>query len=103
MSLADRAIDSEQARFIPDNPDPNEELTQLADTRSFLWHYLKGRKWHFLLLTTSVVSAACCAVLIQYVMKLLIDGMTAESGRDISSVWTALAFFISLVVIESML
>jgi ATP-binding cassette subfamily B protein len=48
-----------------------------------------------------VVGAAGCAVIIQYVMKLLVDGMS-QSG-DAAAVWSSLALFIGVIALESLL
>jgi ABC-type multidrug transport system fused ATPase/permease subunit len=50
---------------------------------------------------TMVLGAAGCAIAVQYVMKLLVDAMAGP--RDGSAAWTALAIFIGLISIESLL
>jgi ATP-binding cassette subfamily B protein len=48
-----------------------------------------------------VVCAAGTAVSIQYIMKLLVDGMAGGPGAQ-SAVWTALGLFIGLIAFESL-
>jgi ATP-binding cassette subfamily B protein len=48
-----------------------------------------------------VVCAAGTAVSIQYIMKLLVDGMAGGPGAQ-SRVWTALGLFIGLIAVESL-
>ena len=74
----------------------------LAGPRAFVTHYVAKRPLHFGALALLVLTAAACAVAVQYGMKLLVDAMAAgESGR--SGVWGALGFFIALITIENAL
>ncbi len=69
---------------------------------AFLWHYVRARPWHFGGLLALVVSAAICAVAVQYGMKLLVDAM-AEGGaaRAGADVWFPLWLFLGLIVVEN--
>jgi len=70
---------------------------------AFLWHYVCLRPWHFGGLLGLVVSAAICAVAVQYGMKLLVDAMaqgTAERGS--ANVWLPLWLFLGLIVVENL-
>jgi ATP-binding cassette subfamily B protein len=67
----------------------------------FILEYVRRRPWRFAALVAMVVGAAGCAVGVQYAMKLLVDGMTGS--RESAAVWTALAVFIGLIAIESVL
>ncbi len=69
---------------------------------AFLWHYVRARSWHFGGLLALVVSAAICAVAVQYGMKLLVDAM-AEGGaaRAGADVWFPLWLFLGLIVVEN--
>ncbi len=69
---------------------------------SFIAHYLRSWRGHFAALGTMVVLAACCAVGVQYQMKLLVDAMAGLSAAA-QGVWIALAGFIALIAIESIL
>lgn len=69
---------------------------------AFLWHYVCARPWHFGGLLLLIVSAATCAVAVQYGMKLLVDAMAqGSSNRGAADVWFPLGLFISLIVIEN--
>src|SRR5436305_164778 len=68
----------------------------------FVWGYVRRRPGSFGLLAAMVVAAASAAVAIQYMMKLLVDGMAAGPGRA-DSVWMALAAFVLLIVVENAL
>ncbi|WP_181298665.1 ABC transporter ATP-binding protein [Pseudomonas sp. Q2-TVG4-2] len=69
---------------------------------AFLWHYICARPWHFGGLLLLIVSAATCAVAVQYGMKLLVDAMAqGSSNRGAADVWFPLGLFISLIVIEN--
>lgn len=67
----------------------------------FILHYLRGWRVAFSGLLLLVVLAAGCAVAVQYVMKILVDAMAGP--RDGSLAWQALAGFIGLIAIESVL
>jgi ATP-binding cassette, subfamily B, bacterial len=74
----------------------------LKGPTAFVFHYLGVRRWRFAALFAMVLGAASCAVGVQYVMKLLVDGMAGpREGND--AVWTALALFIGLIAVESVL
>lgn len=66
----------------------------------FLWRYVRKRPWHFGGLTALIVSAAACAVAVQYGMKLLVDAMAM--GREAGNVWFPFALFIFLIVVENL-
>ena len=74
----------------------------LPETPSaFLWRYVRVRPWHFTTLLSLVTGAACCAVAVQYGMKLLVDAMAGDSQAD--QVWHAFGLFIGLIVSENVL
>jgi ATP-binding cassette, subfamily B, bacterial len=75
---------------------------QLATPRAFILHYVRAWPWHFAALITMVVLAASCAVGVQYEMKLLVDAM-ARVPQQVNAAWLALAVFIGLVALESVL
>src|SRR3954462_1053986 len=67
---------------------------------AFVWHYIvRGRRLFFPLFAL-VFLAACCAVGVQYGMKLLVDSMSMPS-RSITDVAWPFALFVVLVGIES--
>ncbi len=69
---------------------------------AFLWHYICQRPWHFGGLATLVISAAICAVAVQYGMKLLVDAMAEGSDqRATADVWAPLWLFLGLIVVEN--
>jgi ATP-binding cassette subfamily B protein len=69
---------------------------------AFILHYVRGRFLQFAALFIMIVGAASCAVGVQYVMKLLVDSMAGpRQGND--AAWMALALFISLTAMESVL
>lgn len=67
---------------------------------AFLWRYVRLRPWHFGILTLLIVSAASCAVAVQYGMKLLVDAMAM--GREAGHVWPPFFLFIALIVVENL-
>ncbi|RUR51294.1 ABC transporter ATP-binding protein [Vreelandella populi] len=69
---------------------------------AFLMRYVRIRSWQFGLLATVVISAAACAVAVQYGMKLLVDGM-ADQERTFDSVLTPFLLFIGLIGFENVL
>jgi ATP-binding cassette, subfamily B, bacterial len=76
--------------------------TFLQGPYRFVLHYIVGRPWQFGALLLAVVGAAGCAVAVQYVMKLLVDGMAGP--RDASAtVWSALILFVTFIAGESIL
>jgi ATP-binding cassette subfamily B protein len=79
----------------PADPIPQRALRLLL-------YYVTLRRGHFAVLFTFVLSAAACAVLVQVAMKLLVDAMAAPD-RAPAPVWTALAIFVSLIAMESIL
>ncbi|PAU56488.1 ABC transporter [Pseudomonas indica] len=69
----------------------------------FLWRYVRLRPWHFGVLAAVIVGAAASAVAVQYGMKLLVDAMAAGGERRSADVWTPLALFLGLIVLENAL
>ena len=69
---------------------------------AFIWHYVSQWRVPFAVLLVLMVLAAGCAVGMQYQMKFLVDAM-AGPRQAASAVWTVLAYFISLIAIESVL
>jgi ATP-binding cassette, subfamily B, bacterial len=74
----------------------------LNSPRRFILHYLNAWRGGFTALFAMVVGAATCAVAIQYQMKLLVDSMSQVSAGTYGA-WVALASFIGLVAVESLL
>lgn len=68
----------------------------------FLIHYVAARPWIFLALGLLVAAASISSIGIQYAMKLLIDAMTG-GVRARGTVYAALAVFLGLVIVESLL
>src|SRR5215212_11814758 len=79
---------------------PKEPVPQTVSR--FLLRYVCLRPWPFGSLLVLGLAAATCAVLVQVAMKMLVDAM-ATPDRAAPPVWTALAFFISLIAMESIL
>jgi ATP-binding cassette subfamily B protein len=69
---------------------------------AFLWHYIRRRPGAFGLLLLLIVSAAACAVAVQYGMKLIVDTM-ASNDRASREIWRWLALFVVLIAAESAL
>jgi ATP-binding cassette subfamily B protein len=65
----------------------------------FLIRFVRLRPWMHLIFLGLVVGAAACAVVVQWGMKLLVDGM-AGGPEARTEVWTALTFFIVFVGAE---
>jgi ATP-binding cassette subfamily B protein len=61
-----------------------------------------GRPWQFAALLIAVAGAAGCAVAVQYVMKLLVDGMAGPREAS-AAVWSALILFVTFIAGESIL
>jgi ATP-binding cassette, subfamily B, bacterial len=68
----------------------------------FLLRYLRLRPWMHGGLLALVITAAACAVAVQWVMKLMVDGM-AGGPQAHTGVWIALALFIGLIATENIL
>jgi ATP-binding cassette subfamily B protein len=68
----------------------------------FVLHYVVGRRWQFAALLLTVAGAAGCAVAVQYVMKLLVDGMAGPREAS-AAVWSALVMFVTFIAGESVL
>ncbi|WP_448208059.1 ABC transporter ATP-binding protein [Azospirillum sp. sgz302134] len=68
----------------------------------FLMRYVRLRSWSFGGLFAIIVSAAACAVAVQYGMKLLVDAMAAPD-RASADIWTPLALFLGLIAMENVL
>ncbi|WP_354287492.1 ABC transporter ATP-binding protein [Sphingomonas sp. UYEF23] len=65
-------------------------------------HYVAARPWIFVTLGLLVAAASISAIGVQYAMKLLIDAMTG-GVRARGTVYAALAGFLGLVILESLL
>ncbi|MDQ0668364.1 ABC transporter ATP-binding protein [Pseudomonas sp. W2I6] len=72
-----------------------------ATPSRFFWRYVRVRPVHFGAMFSLVIGAACCAVAVQYGMKLLVDAMAGDSQAD--QVWHAFSLFIGLIVLENVL
>jgi ATP-binding cassette subfamily B protein len=68
----------------------------------FLMRYVRMRPWLFGTVLAIIVSAAACAVGVQYAMKLLIDAMDADN-RQTAAIWMPLVLFIGLIASENIL
>jgi hypothetical protein len=82
--------------------DGADTLPFLHSPTRFLLHYIAARPWIFLALGLLVAAASVSSIGVQYAMKLLIDAMTG-GVRARSTVYYALAGFLSLVILESLL
>ncbi|ARP88670.1 ABC transporter ATP-binding protein [Bordetella genomosp. 9] len=69
---------------------------------AFLFRYVRARPVSFGCLALLIVSAASCAVLVQYGMKLIVDAMSA-ADRQAADIWHPLAYFLGLIALESAL
>lgn len=67
---------------------------------AFLWRYVRVRQWQFMAMLALVISAAGCAVAVQYGMKLLVDAMAAGS-HETANIWRPFMLFIILIVVEN--
>ena len=74
----------------------------LVSPTRFLLHYVFARPWIFLLLALLVAAASISSIGVQYAMKLLIDAMTGPE-RVRATVYTCLAIFLGLVMLESLM
>src|SRR4051812_46594143 len=80
----------------------NQPPPFLRGPGAFILHYVRARSMQFVALLVMIIGAASCAVAVQYVMKLLVDAMAGpRQGND--AAWMALAFFIGLTAMESVL
>lgn len=82
---------------------PDTVPAYLTDPYRFVAHYLRAWRWHFAGLALLVLSAAACAVGVQYAMKLLIDAMSAGPDTGGQAVSAVLIGFLGLIVLESLL
>ncbi|WP_010215938.1 ABC transporter ATP-binding protein [Sphingomonas sp. PAMC 26621] len=74
----------------------------LQSPTRFILHYVAARPGMFLLLGLLVAGASISSIGTQYAMKLLVDAMTGGvRARD--TVYVALAMFLGLVILESLL
>src|SRR3954452_24454243 len=69
----------------------------------FIRHYVKREAALFAPLALLVAGAASCAVVVQVMMKLLVDAMALGPDAGQSRVWQALGGFIALIAVESLL
>ena len=69
----------------------------------FVLHQIRRRLWQFVLVFAVIVAAACCAVAVQYAVRLLVDAMAAGGPRVAAAAWPAFALFLALVAAESVL
>jgi ATP-binding cassette subfamily B protein len=76
--------------------------TFLKGPYRFVLHYIAGHPWQFGALLLTVVGAAGCAVAVQYVMKLLVDGMAGPREAS-ATVWSALVLFVTFIAGESIM
>src|SRR3954454_21784139 len=75
---------------------------QAASPLAFVWHYVMRGRRLFLPLFALVFLAGCCAVAVQYEMKVLVDSM-ASATRSIAQVAWPFGLFVAIVGIESVL
>ncbi len=83
-------------------PPPAAPSAFLQGPYRFVLHYVVGRRWRFAALLLTVAGAAGCAVAVQYVMKLLVDGMAGPREAS-AAVWSALVMFVTFIAGESIL
>ena len=83
-------------------PPPAAPSAFLQGPYRFVLHYVVGRRWQFAALLLTVAGAAGCAVAVQYVMKLLVDGMAGPREAS-AAVWSALVMFVTFIAGESVL
>jgi ATP-binding cassette, subfamily B, bacterial len=76
--------------------------TFLQGPYRFVLHYIVSRSWQFSALLLAVVGAAGCTVAVQYVMKLLVDGMAGPREAS-GAVWSALVLFVTFIAGESVM
>jgi ATP-binding cassette subfamily B protein len=74
----------------------------LSGPKAFIWHYVLDRPGQFSALLMTAIAAAACAVSVQYVMKLLVDAMSAKGGGA-HGAFVALALFMGFIGFESLL
>jgi ATP-binding cassette subfamily B protein len=74
----------------------------LTGPKTFIWHYVLDRPGQFSALLMTATAAAACAVSVQYVMKLLVDAMSAK-GSGVHGAFIALALFMGFIGLESLL
>jgi ATP-binding cassette, subfamily B, bacterial len=93
-----------RSRSLTINPAPPMAApsTFLQGPYRFVLHYIAGRPWQFGALLLAVVGAGGCAVAVQYVMKLLVDGMAGPREAS-AAVWSALILFVTFIAGESIL
>jgi ATP-binding cassette subfamily B protein len=93
-----------RSRSLTINPAPPMAApsTFLQGPYRFVLHYISGRPWQFGALLLAVVGAGGCAVAVQYVMKLLVDGMAGPREAS-AAVWSALILFVTFIAGESIL
>jgi ATP-binding cassette subfamily B protein len=93
-----------RSRSLTINPAPPMAApsTFLQGPYQFVLHYIAGRPWQFGALLLAVVGAGGCAVAVQYVMKLLVDGMAGPREAS-AAVWSALILFVTFIAGESIL
>jgi ATP-binding cassette subfamily B protein len=69
----------------------------------FLLGYLRARRYRFGFLGLVLVAAGSCSVAVQYGMKMIVDAMAAGGQAQRAAIWGALAFFLGLIALESLL
>src|ERR1700712_2053991 len=67
---------------------------------AFIWHYIFRERRRFFPVFTLVFLAACCAVAVQYEMKVLVDAMAGQT-RAIADVAAPFGVFIVIIAVES--
>lgn len=86
------------ARFVLSDGADTPAVVKSA--RSFVLHYVFARAASFAVLIGLIVTAAGCAVGIQYVMKFLVDAMAQPAEGNVR-VWGILAVFLGLIAAEN--
>ncbi|KAB0682542.1 ABC transporter ATP-binding protein [Aureimonas leprariae] len=102
MTDATAAIDFETSPATDSRPHRADVPRFLRSPVVFILHYLKNRRWLFGSLFAVALAASSCSVVVQYGMKLLVDAISGSTPNP-SAAWTALAFFIVLIGMESLL
>jgi ATP-binding cassette subfamily B protein len=83
--------------------DDDDARPEFSGAGPFIRHYVKREAALFAPLALLVAGAASCAVLVQVMMKLLVDAMALGPDAGQLRVWQALGGFIALIAVESLL
>ena len=70
---------------------------------AFVVHQIRKRLWQFAFVFAVIVTAASCAVAVQYAVRLLVDAMATGGPRIAADAWPAFLLFLALVAVECVL